>query len=79
MVSFFCCVLLFSLANHAFAFVRFVEPSPGAVLSSKDVVDVTWARAGDVSEILSPQGVTYDLYLCAGGDGGAGQVGYVHT
>lgn len=68
MVLLFTFVSLLSLASSAFAFIQFVKPSPGAVLSSNDAVEVSWVRA-DVWQAFNFDAVKFDLVLCAGVDG----------
>ena len=67
MVLFFTFVSLLSLVSSVFAVIQFVKPSPGAVLSPHDALEVSWVRA-DVWEALNLDAVKFDLVLCAGVD-----------
>lgn len=63
---------LSALAPLASAGVSFTSPKAGATLTAGSAIEVNWAEGGDgpkLTELL-----TYELFLCAGGNDAAAQV-----
>lgn len=59
-------VLLAAVAPHAFADVEFTTPSAGATAAGGEVLKVAWKESGSSPPISSL--LTYQLFLCAGGN-----------
>ncbi|KAL1958096.1 hypothetical protein VTO42DRAFT_5136 [Malbranchea cinnamomea] len=65
-------LLLFIVFDNVLAFVQFVQPRPGAVLTSKDAVEIVWGRR-DIDDAVVFEHMRFDLFLCTGGNEDASQ------
>jgi hypothetical protein len=58
---------LAALAPFVSAGVKFTSPAPGEKLKAGTAIDVEWEEGGTGPKLTDL--LTYQLFLCAGGDG----------